>query len=194
MEERIGEAFAFDELLTVVGTKLLPGEAAPDFSLDYLDLADMTVQSVRLADVVGNIRLFNVVNSLARPVCHRVTQQWEKLQADFPASVCVYTISVDSPEDQAHWQSIEGTQHQTLSTHGGEQFGQDYGVWLKEWRLLQRAVFVIGCDNRIVYAAYVADQMREPDYGMAMAVVYQAAMDQEPNQRKAGKRTIDEIL
>jgi len=194
MEERIGEAFAFNELLTVVGRKLLPGETAPDFSLDYLDLAEMTVQSARLADVVGNIRLFNVVNSLARPVCHRVTQHWEKLQADLPASVCVYTISVDSPDDQAHWQSTEGILHQTLSTHRSEQFGQDYGVWLKEWHLLQRAVFVIGCDNRIVYTEYVADQMCEPDYGVAMEVVYQAAMGQEQNQRKEQNRTTDEAL
>ena len=34
MEERTGEAFAFDERLTVVGSKLLPGEAAPDFLLE----------------------------------------------------------------------------------------------------------------------------------------------------------------
>ncbi len=194
MEERIGEASGFNELLTVVGRKLLPGEIAPDFSLDYLDLTDMTVQSVRLADVVGNIRLFNVVNSLARPVCHRVTQHWEKLQADLPSSVCIYTISVDSPVEQARWQSIEGTLHQTLSTYRSEQFGQDYGVWLKEWRLLQRAVFVIGCDNRIIYAEYVADQMCEPNYEMAMAVVYQAVMSLELNQRKAYNHTIDEVL
>lgn len=194
MEERIGDASGFNEFLTVVGRKLLPGEIAPDFSLDYLDLTDMTVQSVRLADVAGSIRLFNVVNSLVRPVCHRVTQRWEKLQADFPANVCVYTISVDSPDDQARWQSIEGTLHQTLSTHGSKQFGQDYGVWLKEWHLLQRAIFVIGCDNRIVYAEYVADQMCEPDYEMAMAVVYQTARDQELNLRKAHNRMIDETL
>ncbi|HZU66212.1 MAG TPA: redoxin domain-containing protein [Ktedonobacteraceae bacterium] len=190
MLERIGEAFALHELLTVVGKKLLPGETAPNFSLDYLDLADMTVQSVRLADVVGNIRLFNVVNSLARPVCHRVTHHWERLQADLPASACVYTISVDSPDDQAHWQSTEGILHQALSTHRSEQFGQDYGVWLKEWHLLQRSVFVIGCDNRIVYSEYVADQMCEPDYGAAMEVVYQAVM----NQRKEQNRTTDEPL
>lgn len=194
MEERIGAASAFDELLTVVGRKLLPGETAPDFSLEYLDLVDMTVRSVGLADVVGNIRLFNVVNSLVRPVCHLVTQRWEKLQADLPASACLYTISVDSPENQAHWQSIEGTLHQTLSTYRSEQFGHDYGVWLKEWRLLQRAVFVIGCDNRIVYSEYVADQMCEPDYGMAIEGVYQAAMDQELSRRKVQNRTADEIL
>src|SRR5258706_14773572 len=81
MEERIGEAFAFNELLTAPNRQLLPGETAPDFSLDYLDLADMTGQSARLADVVENIHLFNDVNSLARMTCNRVTQHWEKLQA-----------------------------------------------------------------------------------------------------------------
>lgn len=190
MQERIGEAFAFNELLTVVGRKLLPGEAAPAFSLDYLDLVDMTVQHALLADVVGNIRLFNVVNALARPVCHRVTQHWEKLQTTLPASVCIYTISMDSPDDQAHWQSTEGILHQALSAHRSEQFGQDYGVWLKEWHLLQRAVFVIDHNNCIVYTEYVADQMSEPDYKVAMEVVHQAAM----NQRKEQNCKIDETL
>ena len=194
MQERIGEAFALDELLTVVGRKLLPGEAAPDFSLDYLDLVDMMVQSARLTDLVGNIRLFNIVNSLARPVCQSVTQHWEKLQASLPASACIYTISSDSPEEQAHWQSTEGMLHQALSTHRSEQFGQDYGVWLKEWGLLQRAIFVVDHNNRIVYTEYVADQMREPDYRVALEVIHQAAMDQELNQRKEQNRTTDEAL
>ena len=45
---------------------------------------------------------------------------------------------------------------------------------IKEWRLLQRAVFVIDRHDRIVYAEYVADQMREPDYGAAMQAIRQA--------------------
>src|SRR6266700_4321023 len=121
MEERSGDAFAFDELLTVVGRKLLPGEMAPDFSLDYLDLVDMTVQSVGLADIEGDMRLFNVVNSLARPVCHYITAQWEKLRTDLSPSVSMYTISMDSPEAQAHWQSMEGILHQALSAHRSAQ-------------------------------------------------------------------------
>jgi hypothetical protein len=67
MEERTGEAFAFDEQLTVVGRKLQPGEVAPNFLLDYLDLIEMTIKSARLADSTGMVRLLNVVNSLARP-------------------------------------------------------------------------------------------------------------------------------
>jgi thiol peroxidase len=194
MLERIGEAFALDELLTVVGRKLLPDEMAPDFSLDYLDLVDMTVQYTRLGDIVGSIRLFNVVNALSRPVCQRVTHHWENLQADLPASVCIYTISMDAPDDQAHWQSTEGILHQTLSAHRSQQFGQDYGVWLKEWNLLQRAVFVVDRHNRIIYTEYVADQMSEPDYAEAMEAVYQAAMDQELSQRKEPYPTTDEAF
>ena len=64
--------------------------------------------------------------------------------------------------------------HQALSAHKDEVFGRDYGVLLKEWRLLQRAVFVIDQDDRITYAEYVADQMQEPDYDAAVTAVREA--------------------
>ena len=66
--------------------------------------------------------------------------------------------------------------HQALSSQHSEQFGYDYGVWLKEWRLLQRAVFVIDRNDRIVYAEYVADQLREPDYPAALQALQQAVI------------------
>ncbi len=50
-------------------------------------------------------------------------------------------------------------------------------VWLKEWRLLQRAVFVLDRHDRIVYAEYVADQLGEPDYLTALQAVQQAAVE-----------------
>ena len=37
MDERIGEAFELDEPLTVIGNKLKPGDAAPDFILDSIN-------------------------------------------------------------------------------------------------------------------------------------------------------------
>ncbi len=177
MEQRIGEAFADVEQLTVIGRQLLAGEAAPNFCLDYLDLADLAVRTVSLADSRGLVRLLNVVNSLERPVCQRVTRQWEVLCAMLPANACIYTVSMDSPQMQSRWQDTEGVLHQVLSTHRSEQFGQDYGVWLKEWQQLARAVFVIDRHDRVVYAEYVADQLREPDYGAALQAVQQSAME-----------------
>src|SRR5438067_5049376 len=155
MEERTGEAFEEGIRLTVLGRKLRAGDRAPDFVLDAINPADATLGTVRLADSAGKVRLLNVVNSLDTPVCHVETRRWEELRggvkrSGIPADVVVYTISMDLPFAQARWQRAENVAHQSLSAHRAERFGQDYGVLLKEWRLLQRAVFVIDRDGRIV--------------------------------------------
>ena len=45
---------------------------------------------------------------------------------------------------------------------------------IKEWRLFQRAVFVIEHHDGMVSAEYVVDHMREPDYSAAMQAICQA--------------------
>ena len=50
-------------------------------------------------------------------------------------------------------------------------------MWLKEWRELAQSVFVLDRNDRIVYAEYVADQLREPDYAAAMQAVELAALE-----------------
>ena len=154
MEERTGEAYELGEQLTVVGKKLQSGDAAPDFALDSFDGEAM--QTVRLADSAGSVRLLNVVNSLDTPVCHVETHRWETMRGDLPGDVQVSTVSMDLPYAQARWQSAEHVTHQALSSHRDERFGQEYGVLIKEWRLLQRAIFVIDRNDRIAYAEYVA--------------------------------------
>ena len=165
-DERTGEAFEFAEQLTVLGPRLKPGDPAPDFVLDHFDAATSAMGTVRLADTAGRVRLLNVVNSLDTPVCHVETKRLGTMPTDaLPPEVCVYTVSMDLPFTQARWQAAEGVTHTMLSSHRSEQFGRDYGVLIKEWRLLQRAVFVIDPDDRIVHAEYVADQMQAPNWG-----------------------------
>ena len=135
------------------------------------------------------VRLLNVVNSLDTPVCHVETHRWEALRADLPENVRVYTVSMDLPFAQARWQQAESVTHQALSAHRNEQFGRDYGVLIKEWRLLQRAVFVIDADGRIAYAEYVPDQMREPDYDAALSCRSSAPLNkEEPRTRRVRKK------
>ena len=86
-------------------------------------------------------------------------------------------MSIDPPQMQARWQNTVGVLHQMLSAQRSHQFGQDYGVWLKEWRQLAQAVFVLDRNDRIVYAEYVADQLREPDYAAAIQAVELAALE-----------------
>lgn len=177
MEERIGEAFAGQETLSVIGRRLHVGEAAPGFCLDYLDLVDMSVRTVGLADSAGLVRLLSAVNSLTNPLCQQVTRRWEALVADLPPQACIYTVSVDSPQMLANWQESSGVLHQLLSASRSAQFGQRYGVWLAEWQQLARAVFVIDRLDCLAYVEYVADQNQEPEYGAALEAVQQAAME-----------------
>lgn len=168
MTERTGEAYELGEQLTIIGDKLAPGDRAPDFTLENFDPEVQSMRQVTLADSAGHIRLLNVVNSLDTPVCHIETRRWDGLRGDLPSNVTLYTVSMDLPFAMARWQGAEAVNHLMLSAHKDEAFGRDYGVLIKEWRLLQRAVFVIGRDGRIAYADYVADQMQEPDYDAAV--------------------------
>jgi thioredoxin-dependent peroxiredoxin len=168
--ERTGEAFEGDVRLTVIGERLKAGDAAPDFALDALAPGEAVPREVTLAAGSGRVRLLHVVNSLDTPVCHVGAHRFETLRAGTLKGIEVYTISMDLPFAQARWRAAEQVDHETLSSHRSEAFGRAYGVLLKEWRLLQRAVFVIDARNRIAYAEYVADQMAEPDYDAAVAV------------------------
>ncbi len=176
LTERTGEAFEFDERLTVVGNKLEAGDPAPEFTLDRLD-SDGAIRQARLADTAGRVRLLNIVNSLDTPVCEAETRSWERLRHELPEEVVTLTVSMDLPFAQARWAMAEQVGHGILSAHKSAQFGKDYGVLLKEWRMLQRAVFVIDGDGQIVHSEYVADQMTEPDYDAAVAAARGAASE-----------------
>jgi len=101
-------------------------------------------------------------------MCDLETKRWDNLGHHLPAGAHVLTISMDLPYAMARWQQAAGVTHQMLSAHKDERFGVDYGVLIKEWRLLQRSVFVIDSAGRVVHAEYVADQMLEPDYQAAI--------------------------
>jgi thiol peroxidase len=174
-EERTGEAFELGEQLTVVGRRLQVGDQAPSFVLDQFD--GDAISSVRLADTTGSVRVLTTVNSLDTPVCEVETQRWEQLRNELPPELILYTVSMDLPFALARWRTAAGVGHTLLSSHRSEDFGRDYGVLIKEWRLLQRAVFVIDRDDRIAYAEYVADQMAEPDYQGALASLPGPARD-----------------
>ena len=169
LEERVGEAFELGEQLTVVGSKLPVGAVAPAFALDWLNPDDAAIHSIKLEDSAGKVRLLTLVNSLDTPVCHIETRRWDALRSQLPPEVVVYTISMDLPFAQERWAKNEGSSHALLSCHRSTQFGEDYGALIKEWRLLQRAAFVIDRRGYIVYAQYVRDQMTEQDYEAAVA-------------------------
>ena len=150
--------------LTVVGPELKPGDAAPEFRL----LAnDLTVRS--LHDWAGKTRIISVVPSLDTGVCDRQTRRFNELATANPDTV-VLTVSMDLPFAQKRWCGAAGVDKvHTLSDHRDGSFGAAWGTLIRDVRLLQRAVFVVGPDAKIRHAQYVVQTGTEPDYDAALA-------------------------
>lgn len=152
---------------TLLGPEIKVGDAAPDFQV-----VDNGLQPVTLATDAGKVRLITVVPSLDTPVCDTMTRQFNQQAAELPDSVAVYTISVDLPFAQKRWCGNAGIDKvQTLSDYQDRSFGLNYGLLLKNLKLLARAVYVIDQNNKVAYAQIVPEVTDEPDYAAALAAV-----------------------
>ncbi len=158
--------------LTVCGDVLNVGDAAPEFVLRNKDM-----KNVKLSDSAGQVRLISVVPNLQTPVCDTQTRRFNEEAAMLPANVAVMTVSAEHPINQGNWCAAAGIERiDVLSDHYDMNFGDAYGLNIKDWRLLQRAVMVIGKDDTIKYIEYVPEVSQEPDYDMALAMVMQATL------------------
>ena len=152
---------------TLLGSEVKVGDTAPDFQV-----VDNGLQPVTLATAAGKIQLIAVVPSLDTPVCDTMTRQFNQDVANLPDSVVVYTISVDLPFAQKRWCGNAGIDKvQTLSDYQDRSFGLNYGLLLKDLKLLARAVYVIDQNNKVVYVELVPEVTAEPNYTAALEAV-----------------------
>lgn len=146
---------------TIIGDDVQVGQDAPEFTLHANDWS-----LVRgLAETKGKVRIVASVPSLDTEVCDRETRRFNQEAAALDKDIAILTISADLPYAQKRWCGAAGVdQVQTLSDHQNAEFGEKYGVLIKERRILRRAVFVIGRDDKIAYAAYMPTLGEEPNY------------------------------
>jgi len=170
MSERTGVITFKGGPLTLVGPELVTGEAAPDFScLEILDART-------LADSEGKVRLLNVVPSLDTPVCAEQTKRFNDELANLGDNVAVITVSADLPFAQARWCGEAGANGITFySDHRDTDFGQAYGVLIKELRLLTRAIFVVDSSGNLTYQEIVPEVTDFPNYDAAIEAVKSAS-------------------
>jgi thiol peroxidase len=57
---------------------------------------------------------------------------------------------------------------ETLSDHRYANFGENYGILIKELRLLNRSIFLLDKDDNIRYIEIVEENHNQPDYDAAM--------------------------
>jgi thioredoxin-dependent peroxiredoxin len=165
--ERKGAVTFKGNPLTLVGNEVKAGDKAPDFKALAKDLSE-----VSLAASKGKTRLISVVPSLDTPVCELQTKRFNEEASKLPSDVVVYTVSMDLPFAQTRFCGANKADKITaISDHREGSFGKAYGVLIKELRLLARAVFVIGPDDKVQYAQVVKEVTEHPDYDKALAAL-----------------------
>ena len=164
MNERQGRITMQGEPLTLLGTPVQVGEQAPDWTLMTTDL-----KSVSLSDYRQQILILASVPSLDTSVCSEETKRFNAEAKGLAKDISVLTISMDLPFAQKRWvEEHQATNVVTLSDHKEASFAMNYGVLIKELRLLARAVFVLGKDGQIVYTQLVPEVTNPPDYSAAL--------------------------
>ncbi|OXM59628.1 thiol peroxidase [Amycolatopsis vastitatis] len=160
--------------VTLVGPELAAGDRAPDCTVLAGDMSP-----VRFADLTGT-RVISVVPSLETPVCDLQTRRFDEAVAEL-GEATVLTVSVDLPFAQARWCAAAGLTGadgrggvRVLSDHRDVSFGRAYGVLIKEFRLLARAVFVVDATGTLVHAEYVPAIEQHPDYDAALTAAREA--------------------
>jgi thiol peroxidase len=167
MQERTGIITFKGNPFTLLGPELKVGDKAPDFRVVDNGLAPVT-----LGSFAGKVKIVSCVPSLDTPVCDTETRRFNQESAALPEQVALLTVSLDLPFAQKRWCGAAGIDRVTLlSDYQDRSLAENYGVLIKELRLLSRSIFVIDATDTIRYIQHVPEVTSEPDY----AAVIQAA-------------------
>ena len=147
--------------VTVIGPDIKVGQIAPEFTVDAQDWSTFT----GLKDTRGKIRIIGSLPSLNTSVCDRETRRFNQEATGLDERIVILMVSMDVPFTLKNWCAAAGVDRvKTLSDHKTADFGEKYGVLLKEHRFFRRAIFVVNQHDRVVYSAYMPTIGDEPNY------------------------------
>jgi len=150
--------------LTLTGTPVEKGAAAPGFTVTSQDFKDVT-----LADFSGKVKLITSFPSLDTPVCDLQVKEFNKKALGLSNDVVIVGISKDLPFAQARFcQDNEIKNISVLSDYKTSSFGMNYGLLIKEWNLLCRSVIIVDKKDVVRYVQIVDELTMQPNYDDVM--------------------------
>ena len=165
MERKGGFKFSGQDV-TIVGEDIQVGEQAPDFTAVAQDWSTLKA----LESTQGKVRVIGSLPSLNTSVCDRETRRFNQEAAALGEDVAILMVSMDLPFTLRNWCAAAGVDRVvTLTDHKYTEFGERYGVLLKEPRVLRRAIFVVDRLGKVVYADYMPAIGDEPKYDEVLA-------------------------
>lgn len=159
-----GKVYAQEKPITLLGQGVTEGQQAPDFKV----VNDAFVP-VKLSDFQGKAIVISVVPSLDTGICSLQTKHFNEQVAKTFSNIEMLTISADLPFAQKRFCKQENIDKVvTLSDSVWRNFGENYGLYIKDMGLLSRAVFILNKDHKIVYKQLVENLATEPDYSQVV--------------------------
>jgi thioredoxin-dependent peroxiredoxin len=140
------------------------GQDAPEVVLN-----DLAGQQHQLSQVTKPL-LISVFPDIRTKTCSLQTQRFN-VEAAAHQDIEFWSISNNTPEEQATWCAAHGVDMTILSDDGS--FGEAFGLTMKIGPLvnrLARSIFVIK-DGKVVYRQIVTEISDEPDYQAALAAI-----------------------
>jgi len=171
MQEHTGVITSGGNPLTLLGNEINVGDQAPDFTV-----LDNDMKPVGLSDYEGKTLIISSVPSLDTSVCSIETARFNAEAGNLGDGIKILTVSMDLPFAQKRWCAAEGIDAvQTLSDHRDASFGENYGVLIKELRLLARFIFIVDTNGIVRYKQIVTETSNEPDYEAVLSAVKEIA-------------------
>ncbi|MBN1526588.1 MAG: thiol peroxidase [Candidatus Omnitrophica bacterium] len=162
--ERKGEVTLKGNPLTLVGNKVAVGDKAPAFKVLSQDMKEQTLE-----DFKGKVKLIASVPSLDTPVCDTEIKRFNDEASRVSKDVAIIFISMDLPFAQKRFcQEFDIDNVKIFSDHRDADFGMNYGVLIKELRLLARAIFIVDKADTVRYVQLVKEVGSPPDYDAAL--------------------------
>ncbi|AOT09048.1 thiol peroxidase [Pseudoalteromonas luteoviolacea] len=155
-----GKVTAGGKPVTLLGSGVKIGDQAPDFKVVNADFTP-----VSLSTFEGKAVLISVVPSLDTGICSLQTKYFnEKVASEYP-NIAMLTISTDLPFAQKRFCKQENVDKvQTLSDAVWRNFGEQYGLLIKDMGLLSRAVFILDKEHKVKYKQLISNLASEPNY------------------------------
>ncbi len=155
--------------MTLLGSEVQTGAAAPDFTVHYFDGG---LKTITKQDLAGKATILSVVPSLDTGVCQIQTKKFNQELGALGESVNAVTISRDLPFAQNRFCGAEDVKNIKVgSDYQSGAFGESFGVMIDELKLLARSVFVLDKAGKVVYSEIVPEVTQEPNYSDALAAL-----------------------
>ncbi len=161
MPDRTGIISAKGNPLTLSGSgEVKVGDTAPD-----VVVSKSPTEDVKLSDFRGKKVILNSAPSVDTSVCSNQMARFNEEALKLGDDVVVLSVTMDLPPALARWcEANKAEAIKAFSDYKHRDFGDKFGLRVKELGLLARTVHILDAQGVVKYQQIVPDIPTEPDY------------------------------